>query len=150
MRRWSRRVLGSVAVAFAALSLSSCEPQAVAIKACTSGGKLAFQIADTKGWFSTTTARPWSITVLQPFAGEVWDTQVPHDQIEDRQHSHQPMRNVLLYGVPRDGWEVRQAPTPLKSGTKYRVEIWSDGGRGLIDFTSGGPLPACDPVKGGA
>lgn len=111
------------------------------------GGRLAFALADTKGWFSTTTARPWSVTIFEPYVGSAWDTQVAHDLIEDRLHTFQPKRNIIVYGVPLSGWEVATRPQSLKIGVDYHVEIWSDGGRGMINIKGGSSYPSCNPAK---
>jgi len=123
--------------------LTGCSPKSIDLKACRAGDRLAFEIADTKGWFSTSKARPWSASVYQRFVKSAWDTQVPHDLIQDRQHSFQPNRSIIFYGQRFDGWEIRQTARPLENGKEYLVEIWSDGGQGQIVLTAGAPLPAC-------
>lgn len=133
--------------AFTLLSLSACEPHETHIRACTSGRRLAFEVADTKGWFVATKPRPYSISVYEPFAGPAWDTKVPYKLIEDRIHTYQPMRNILVYGVSLDGWEIMTKSQQIKFGVDYHVEIWSDGGRGKMDIRGGRLYPVCNPAN---
>jgi len=125
------------------ISTSACSPKEIEIKACLIKQSLGFQVQDTQGWFFNSKARPWSVQVFERWVAPAWDTQVPHDLIEDWHHSFQPERSVILYGATYKGWEVKSKPEPLKRGKEYVVTIWSDGGRGMINIVAGVPLPAC-------
>ncbi len=135
------------ALTLALLSLSACEPHEISISACTAAGRLAFEVADTKGWFATTKPRPNGIMVYEPFVGPAWNVEVPYRLSEDGNHTYQPMRNILPYGIPLDGWDVVTKPQPLKFGVDYHVQIWSDGGRGEMDI-KGGRVSCVRPSQG--
>lgn len=134
-------------IVFAAASLNSCSPAEVEIVACEWGGKLAFWIEDTDGWIFDSVPRPYSVEVYEPFVGPMWETQVPHRFIGSALHTHQPQRRIIRYGQRFEGWETRTNARSLGTGLTYHVEIWTDGGRGMLSLTPGTPLPDCDGVR---
>lgn len=135
-------------LALASVGLTSCEPKSIPIGTCLVGSRLAFWLGDTRRWFFVRTkARPWKITVYEPYVGPAWATRVPYELAENWQHTYQPKRNIVIYGETYRGWEVETAAQPLKRGRKYSVEIWTDGGQGLIEIVAGEAVPQCSAAN---
>jgi hypothetical protein len=130
-----------------AASLSCCSPTEVKILACAANGHLAFWIEDTKGWIFNSAPRPYSVHVYEPFAGSRWETRVPYDLVGNALHTYQSKRKTVQYGQLFDGWEVPTPAHALVSGKTYHVQIWTDGGRGMLEMSAGLPIPDCKTVR---
>ena len=128
----------------ASLSLLSCSPKSIPIGVCLAGSKLAFWVGDAKRWFFfKSKARPWSVSVYgqkvsvhESVVGPAWET-------ETRQNTYRLMRNLIVYGDKFPGWDIKTEAQPLQRGRKYSVEIWTDGGRGMIDVVPGSSFQPC-------
>ncbi|MFZ2998435.1 hypothetical protein [Sphingobium sp.] len=142
MQTLNKRLATVVLVTVATL-LMSCSPRPVEIQACLVGEKLAFHVENTRGWFSDSVARPWSVSVFEYRTKSAWETKVPYGLAENREHTYQPQRSIILYGDRYAGWEIPREPEPLSRGKAYVVTIWSDGGQGMLDMVYGTTLPPC-------
>lgn len=145
--RTLNKKLSPIVVAICATLLTSCSPYPIEINACLVRGKLAFHVENTRGWFSDSVARPWSISVFEYRTKLAWETKVPYGLADNWGHTYQPQRSVILYGDRYAGWEIQQEAQPLTRGKNYIVTIWSDGGEGTVDMIYGNKLPPCPNVS---
>jgi hypothetical protein len=142
MQTLNKRPATIVLVTVATL-LTSCSPHPIEIQACLVEEKLAFHVENTRGWFFDSVARPWSVSVFEYRTKSAWETTVPYGLADNREHTYQPQRSVILYGNRYAGWEIQQEAQPLITGKNYIVTIWSDGGQGHLDMIYGTKLPSC-------
>ena len=142
MQTQNKKLAMIVAVTSATL-LTSCSPSPIEIYACLLGKNLAFHVENTRGWFSDSVARPWSVSVFEYRTKLAWETKVPFGLADNREHTYQPQRSIIRYGDRYVGWEIQQEAQPLIRGKNYIVTIWSDGGKGHLDMIYGTELPSC-------